>query len=255
MNAKAIQGTEGLRIGVSGAAGRMGRVTCETVAADKDLVLAAEIDPVFADAGGGGVGNEARSRQFAVLGEALATVGLDVVVDFSVPTAVKGNVLLCLEKRVPVVVGTTGLTSEDLAEIQGRASKSGVPVLVAPNFALGAMLMMRFAAQAASSFGACEIVELHHADKVDAPSGTARLTRRRVEEIWRQGGAEHEVVVHSVRLPGLMAHQVVIFGGQGETLSIRHDSLSRESFMPGVILAIKRVRDLQGLVVGLENII
>ncbi len=112
-----------------------------------------------------------------------------------------------------------------------------------------------FAEEAAKRFLACEIVELHHADKVDAPSGTARLTSQRVEDVWRERGTDREVAVHSIRLPGLVAHQLVIFGGQGETLTIRHDSLSRESFMSGVILAVKRVRELQGLVVGLENIL
>jgi 4-hydroxy-tetrahydrodipicolinate reductase len=113
----------------------------------------------------------------------------------------------------------------------------------------------RFARQAARYFGACEIVELHHEKKLDAPSGTSRLTRLRIEETWGETGLKKEVPIHSVRLPGLVAHQEVLFGGLGETLTIRHDSLSRESFMPGVLLAVKRVRSLQGLVVGLENIL
>ncbi|OFV82280.1 MAG: 4-hydroxy-tetrahydrodipicolinate reductase [Acidobacteria bacterium RBG_16_64_8] len=255
MSAKERGETGRLRVGVSGAAGRMGRVTCGTVVADYDLILAAAIDPVFVDAGRGKVDTAAAAPRFAALGEALAAGDLDVIVDFTVPAAVKGNVLLCVENKVPVVVGTTGLSTADLAEIEGRADAARVPVLVAPNFALGAVLMMRFAEEAAKHFGACEIVELHHADKIDAPSGTARLTQRRVEDVWREVGEGREVAVHSVRLPGLVAHQVVIFGGQGETLTIRHDSLSRESFMSGVILAIKRVRELQGLVVGLENIL
>ena len=116
-------------------------------------------------------------------------------------------------------------------------------------------MMMQFARQAAEHFDACEIVELHHEKKVDAPSGTARLTSERIEEAWRYRGLNEDVPIHSVRLPGLMAHQEVIFGGLGETLTLRHDSLSRESFMPGVMLAVKRVQALQGLVVGLENII
>jgi 4-hydroxy-tetrahydrodipicolinate reductase len=128
-------------------------------------------------------------------------------------------------------------------------------VLVVPSFAMGAVLMMQFARQAAEQFRACEIVELHHEGKLDAPSGTSRLTRLRVEETWRKVGLEREVPIHSVRLPGLVAHQEVIFGGPGETLTLRHDSTSRESFMPGVLLAVKRVRALQGLVVGLENIL
>jgi 4-hydroxy-tetrahydrodipicolinate reductase len=255
MSAKKRRDTDKLRVGVSGAGGRMGSVTCGTVAADEELVLAAEIDPVFVSARRGKDDRDTGAPRFAALGEALTAGGLDVVVDFSVPTAVKANVLLCVENRVPVVVGTTGLSAVDLAEIEGCANAHGVPVLVAPNFAVGAVLMMRFAEEAARVFAACEIVELHHADKIDAPSGTARLTRRRVEDVWREGGVDRGVAVHSVRLPGLLAHQEVIFGGQGETLTIRHDSLSRESFMSGVMLAVKRVRELQGLVVGLENIL
>ncbi len=255
MSAMERRETGRLRVAVSGAGGRMGRLTCGAVAADEGLILAAEIDPVFGGAGTEEDDRDAGGPRFAALAEALAASDLDVVVDFSVPMAVKENVLLCVENGVPVVVGTTGYSAGDLAEIQGRANTERIPVLVVPNFALGAALMMQFAEEAAKRFEACEIVELHHADKVDAPSGTARLTRQRVENVWRKGGTDREVAVHSVRLPGLVAHQLVIFGGQGETLTIRHDSLSRESFMSGVILAVKRVRELQGLVVGLENIL
>jgi len=178
-----------------------------------------------------------------------------VVVDFTVPSSVRANILTCLERHVAVVVGTTGLGAADLAEIDKMTEMQATPVLVAPNFAMGAVLMMEFAKQAARHFQACEIVELHHDRKLDAPSGTSKLTRALVEQSWRETGLEKEVPIHSVRLPGLVAHQEVIFGGTGETLTIRHDSLSRESFMPGVIMAVKRVRDLQGLVVGLENIL
>jgi 4-hydroxy-tetrahydrodipicolinate reductase len=154
-----------------------------------------------------------------------------------------------------VVVGTTGLTPADLAAIDEEASTQGVAVLVAPNFAMGAVLMMQFARQAAAHFRACEIIELHHDRKLDAPSGTSKLTRLKIEETWREDGHEKEVPIHSVRLPGLVAHQEVVFGGLGETLTIRHDSLSRESFMPGVLTAVKRIQGLQGLIVGLENIL
>jgi 4-hydroxy-tetrahydrodipicolinate reductase len=168
---------------------------------------------------------------------------------------VRQNVLTCIERHVPVVVGTTGLGTADLAEIEQAADKGSTPVLVAPNFAMGAVLMMEFAKEAARHLRACEIVELHHDRKLDAPSGTSKLTRMRIEQVWSENGLQREVPIHSVRLPGLVAHQEVIFGGLGETLTIRHDSLSRESFMPGVLLAVKRVRSLQGLVVGLENIL
>ena len=178
-----------------------------------------------------------------------------MVVDFTTPSAVLANVTTCVRERVPVVVGTTGLGAADLAEIAREVEASNTPVLVAPNFAMGAVLMMQFARLAARHLRACEIVELHHDGKLDAPSGTSRLTRLQVEESWHEIGVQREVPIHSVRLPGLVAHQEVIFGGLGETLTIRHDSLSRESFMPGVVLAVKRIRGLQGLVVGLENIL
>jgi 4-hydroxy-tetrahydrodipicolinate reductase len=236
----------------------MGSTTCTAVLADEELVLAAMIDPEFA--------HEEDSRQrervdggqagvFSGLAEALAGGGVDVVVDFSTPTVVKENVLTCVSNGIAIVVGTTGLDAEALAEIGRQAAAKGVAVLVAPNFAMGAVMMMQFAQQAAQHFRACEIVEMHHEKKVDAPSGTARLTRQKIAEVWSSRGEQKEVPIHSVRLPGLVAHQEVIFGGFGETLALRHDSISRDSFMPGVMLAVKRVHTLQGLVVGLENII
>ncbi|MFH0915527.1 MAG: 4-hydroxy-tetrahydrodipicolinate reductase [bacterium] len=241
-----------IRVAVSGALGRMGRTTCEAVAGDDQMSLVAAVDPgsfpVEAD-------RTQRERCFGSLTEALEAGNVDVVVDFTTPTVVRENILTCVNHRVPVVVGTTGLTAADLAEIEQEAATHDVPVLVAPNFAMGAVLMMQFARQAAQHFRACEIVELHHDRKLDAPSGTSRLTRLRIQEAWREAGYEREIPIHSVRLPGLVAHQEVIFGGLGETLTIRHDSLSRESFMPGVLLAVKRIGGLQGLIVGLENIL
>ena len=241
-----------IRVAVSGALGRMGRTTCEAVARDAQLVLVAAVDPTFSAGEASCAGSE---QCFAGLEEALEAVDPQVVVDFTNPGAVRENVLICVRHRIPVVVGTTGLTSVDLVEIEREVAVHDVPVLMAPNFAMGAVLMMRFARQAAEHFRACEIIELHHDRKLDAPSGTSRLTRLRVDEVWREAGYEREIPIHSVRLPGLVAHQEVIFGSLGETLTIRHDSLSRESFMPGVVLAVKRVRGLQGLVVGLENIL
>jgi 4-hydroxy-tetrahydrodipicolinate reductase len=247
-----------IRVAVSGARGRMGGATCSAVLADEGTVLAAMIDPALAAEPALRLGegtDPAAVRCFSRLEEALTGSSVDVVVDFTIPTAVKGNVFSCIDHGIATVVGTSGLDGNDLAEIAGRASEQGVPVLVVPNFALGAVMMMQFARQAAEHFDACEIVELHHEKKVDAPSGTARLTQQYIAEVWRAGGQNKEIPIHSVRLPGLVAHQEVIFGGLGETLTLRHDSLSRESFMPGVMLAIKRVRTLQGLVVGLEKII
>ena len=259
-----------IRVAVSGARGRMGAMTCATVAGDPDLVLVAEIDPAFGSASalfvdtgaaaGGTPGAGAESAadtpaRFTSLAQAIEATRPQVVVDFTIPAVVRDNVIICVRKRVPVVVGTTGLIAADLAEIEQEIETNDTPVLVAPNFAMGAVLMMQFARQAARHLRACEIIELHHEGKLDAPSGTSRLTRLQIEEAWQECGLEREVPIHSVRLPGLVAHQEVIFGGVGETLTIRHDSLSRESFMPGVLLAVKRIRNLQGLVVGLENIL
>jgi len=245
-----------IKVAVSGALGRMGQATCEAVRQDDGLVLAAVVDPGFADAlESGSAGPTAGAERFATLDDALATGGIDVVVDFTTPAVVRDNVLLSIRRLTPMVVGTTGLSESDMAEVAEQALEHGVPVLVAPNFAMGAVLMMQFAREAARNMKACEIVELHHEGKLDAPSGTSKLTRSLIEKSWRGLGLDREVPIHSVRLPGLVAHQEVIFGGLGETLTIRHDSLSRESFMPGVIMAVKRVCTLQGLVVGLENIL
>jgi len=256
MSSEAAGGTrERIRVGVAGAHGRMGLMTCAAIAGDPELELVAAIDPAFSSERTTQEEGRAAAERFADLQEAIERADLQVLVDFTTPASVRENVLVCVRGRVPVVVGTTGLSAADLADIEQEAGLYGVPVLVAPNFAMGAVLMMRFARQAAEHFKACEIVELHHDGKLDAPSGTSRLTRMLVESAWRDAGVEKEVPIHSVRLPGLVAHQEVIFGGLGETLTIRHDSLSRESFMPGVLLAVKRVRGLQGLVVGLENIL
>lgn len=241
-----------IRVAVSGSRGRMGAMTCGAVAGDPELLLVAEVDPAFGSSSGGAADTPAR---FTSLEEAIDTARPQVVVDFTTPSAVLGNVITCVRKRVPVVVGTTGLGAADLAQIEREVELNDTPVLVAPNFAMGAVLMMQFAQQAAKYLRACEIIELHHEGKLDAPSGTSRLTRLRIEESWGDAGLQREVPIHSVRLPGLVAHQEVIFGGLGETLTIRHDSLSRESFIPGVLMAVKRVRALQGLVVGLENIL
>jgi 4-hydroxy-tetrahydrodipicolinate reductase len=170
--------------------------------------------------------------------------GCDVAIDFTRPDAVTPNVEQCLAAGVPVVIGTTGLDPEAL---DAKAREAGVPCFHAPNFALGAVLMMRFAEEAAKSFPRAEIVELHNEAKRDAPSGTARATAARMGT---------DPVIHSVRLPGLVAHQEVVFGGAGETLTIRHDTMSREAFVPGVLLALDRVRVLPpGLTVGLDALL
>jgi 4-hydroxy-tetrahydrodipicolinate reductase len=178
------------------------------------------------------------------LGDAFAVEGCDAAVDFTQPDAVAGNVAACLAAGVPCVIGTTGF---DRDGVESAAQAAGLPVFHAPNFAIGAVLMMRFAAEAARHMPRAEIVELHHDTKLDAPSGTAKATAELM------GGA---VPIHSVRLPGLVAHQEVILGGQGQTLTIRHDTTSRDAFVPGVLLALARLGSLPpGLTVGLETLL
>jgi 4-hydroxy-tetrahydrodipicolinate reductase len=173
--------------------------------------------------------------------------GHDAAVDFTVPAAVRANVERCLGAGVPAVVGTTGLEAADLEAFDALARERGVACFVAPNFALGAVLMMRFAAEAGRHLPRAEIVELHAESKLDAPSGTARATAALLPG---------EVPIHSVRLPGLVAHQEVLFGGEGQLLTIRHDTLSREAFVPGVLLALERLPALPpGLTVGLDALL
>jgi 4-hydroxy-tetrahydrodipicolinate reductase len=252
-----------LRVGVLGAAGRMGQQVCRAVEEDPDLELVAAVDPA---PDGATVGDTPISEGT----KSLLSAEPDVVVDFTRPDAVMDNVRFALEHGIHVVVGTTGVGPADLEEIERRQREHGkANVIVAPNFAIGAVLMQRFAQQAARFFPAVEIIELHHEGKVDAPSGTAldtamRLTRERTEA-WAgpggesmpgvRGGELDGVRVHSVRLPGLVAHQEVIFGGPGQTLTIRHDSLDRTSFMPGVLMAVKAVASRPGLTVGLESLL
>ncbi len=256
---------------VVGAAGRMGRQVVRAVSRQDDMAVVAAVDKAEV---GEDVGQVAAIGPLSVgignsIEAAIADSSPDVAVDFTLPDVVMGNLRPTIEAGVPCVVGTSGLTSDDLKELASLCEKERTPVLFAPNFAIGAVLMMQFAAQAAVHFDAAEIVELHHAGKVDAPSATARRTAQMmvstpgsrftgVEPSDRRaarGEAEGPVHIHSVRLPGLVAHQEVIFGGLGQTLTIRHDSTGRESFVPGVLLAIRKVRSLGGLVVGLESIL
>jgi 4-hydroxy-tetrahydrodipicolinate reductase len=180
-------------------------------------------------------------------GDEPAYEGGEAAVDFTTPDAVRVNVEGCLRAGLPCVVGTTGLTPETLKFLDELARARALPCFVAPNFAVGAVLMMRFAEEAARFLPAAEIVELHHETKLDAPSGTARATAERI------GG---DPPIHSVRLPGLVAHQEVIFGGPGQTLTIRHDTISREAFVPGVLLALRKLPSLPpGLTVGLDSLL
>jgi 4-hydroxy-tetrahydrodipicolinate reductase len=213
-----------IRVAVAGAAGKMGQAVCAAVEGAEDMTLGGRADP----------------RLGTTVAEAL--LDADVLVDFTQPDSALENARAAMEAGVHVIIGTTGF---DLAALEGLPG--GANIFVAPNFAIGAVLMMRFAAEAARHMQAAEIIELHHDAKLDAPSGTARRTADLM------GG---EVPIHSVRLPGLVAHQEVILGDVGQTLTIRHDSTSRESFMPGVLLAIRRVGELEeSPVVGLERLL
>jgi 4-hydroxy-tetrahydrodipicolinate reductase len=224
---------EPIRVVVSGAAGRMGETVCGAVEGAEGLELAARADPALD----------------APLEEALA--GGDVMVDFSTPEAAPENVKQAVNAGVHAVVGTTGFDLEQLRSDVDSADGEA-KCLVAPNFAIGAVLMMDFSRRAAEHMPEVEIIELHHDQKKDAPSGTAKRTA----ELIREAGANVHEPIHSVRLPGFVAHQEVIFGGEGQTLSIRHDTTDRSSFMPGVLLAVRRVAEMPDrFVVGLENVL
>jgi 4-hydroxy-tetrahydrodipicolinate reductase len=242
-----------VKVAVFGAAGRMGRQVCDAVEAAPDLELVARVD----------IGEDPKR---------VLEAGATVAVDFTNPEAVLGNLGFCVGNGVHVVVGTSGFGPERLGQLGALLEDApAVGVLVAPNFSLGAVLMMKFAAQAASYFESVEIIELHHPDKLDAPSGTAQRTAQLIAEARRtaglpaspdataadadhhRGGRVEDVTVHSVRLRGLVAHQEVLLGGVGESLTIRHDSLDRASFMPGVLLGVREVAAHPGLTVGLEH--
>jgi 4-hydroxy-tetrahydrodipicolinate reductase len=224
-----------IRVAVSGAGGRMGSTVCEAVDGADEMELVGKADPALG------------SSLEGVIEESKP----DVVVEFSIPDAVFANAMLCLEHGVHVVVGATGMTGEQVEQLEEAARKSDANCFIAPNFAIGAVLMMEAAKLAAPHMPDCEIIELHHDQKLDAPSGTAKRTAELIADAT--GGAEPPI--HSVRLPGLVAHQEVVFGGVGQTLTIRHDSIARESFMPGVLLAVRKVAGLDGLVVGLEHLL
>ena len=259
-----------IRVLVSGAAGRMGGEVVRAVTAAEGMQVVAAVDPGVAGCLVPTAGGEHIECRFD-LTEAVATCLPDVMVDFTHPSVVENNLRIALEAGVDCVLGTTGLSEEKLAELAALAPH-GTTLFFAPNFAIGAVLMMRFAEQAARFMPHAEIIELHHDKKADAPSGTAIRTARlvaaargaapeapgRETELPGLEGARGALVdgvpVHSVRLPGLVAHQEVLFGGQGQTLTIRHDSIDRTSFMPGVVLAIREVGGREGLIVGLETL-
>lgn len=242
------------RVAVIGSRGRMGAAAGAAIAAAKDLELVAGVD--------------ADDDIAALVAEAA-----EIAVDFTSPGVVMDNLRWCIEQGIHVVVGTSGFTDERLKQVSEWLDGTDVGVLVVPNFSLGAVLMMRFAAEAARFFESVEIVELHHPDKVDAPSGTADRTARLVADARRQadcppppdatvsdpdgarGARIDGIAVHSLRVRGLVASQEVVLGAAGETLTIRHDSLDRQSFMPGVLTAVRAVASRPGLTVGLEHVL
>jgi 4-hydroxy-tetrahydrodipicolinate reductase len=250
---------------VVGALGKMGALTARTLADQDDLRVVGLVDPKFGDDEAPPAPVDAPA--FAGIAAALAAVRPDVAVEFSLPASVYENSRAALEAGVHTVVGATGLTDERLAALVAVAAESGARLFVAPNFALGAVLLMQFAQQAARHYEHAEVVELHEKGKKDAPSGTALRTARLMAETEgshiaplagdapSRGLDVDGVRVHSVRLPGLVAHEEVLFGGHDELLTLRHDSFSRASFMTGVLLAVRRVASLKESVVGLENLL
>ncbi|HIU64483.1 MAG TPA: 4-hydroxy-tetrahydrodipicolinate reductase [Candidatus Avacidaminococcus intestinavium] len=257
-----------LRVLVNGALGRMGCEVVKTVlnAEDMELVGAVDCTPELCHIAG---------KQITVtdnLASALEKTKPDIVVDFTRPNVVMANLRIILQHKVNAVVGTTGFTPEDLAELDLLAQENQTGILIAPNFALGAILMMKMACEAAKYFPQVEIIELHHDQKLDAPSGTAVLTAQKLAEVRgsniQQGhpneverlagarGANFEGMrIHSVRLPGFVASQEIIFGSSGETLKIRNDSINRECYMPGVMLGCHKIIGVKGLIYGLDKLL
>lgn len=262
-----------IRVMVSGAHGKMGREVLRAVHNDQQLSIIGAVDTNsnFADVGdiigtgktGVTVGND--------LSTVIHETKPQVMVDFTKPESVMGNIRIAINNGVCPVVGTTGLSEDDLAEVGELCRAAKVNAIISPNFSIGAILLMKLAQDAARYLPHVEIVDMHHDQKLDAPSGTALRTADLIAKVRGQmrqghldeveilpgarGGNRAGIRLHSIRLPGYVAHQEVIFGGLGQTLSIRHDSISRESFMPGVVLACKKVLTVDGLIYGLEHII
>lgn len=238
-----------IKVIVNGAKGKMGQVTVVAVTAEPKLELVAALD------------------QQDDLAKAIKEHHANVVIDFTIPSTVYNNTKTIIQYGAHPVIGTTGLTLDQIHELQQLSAKKSLGGIIAPNFSLGAILMMRYAEDAARYFPDVEIIEMHHEKKVDAPSGTAAKTAEMIattrsakhvlsSDSNRARGDHHQgVPIHSVRLPGLFAHQCVLFGGVGETLTIRHDAMNRDAMMPGVILSCQKVMELDCLVYGLENIL
>jgi 4-hydroxy-tetrahydrodipicolinate reductase len=240
------------RVAVAGALGRMGRTVCTAISKADDLELVGGFDQT--DAGRPLADVVGLPREAGVMYDDVAALydhaKPEIVVDFTTHPATVSVAREAVLRGISPVIGATGRSAAEESELEALCRGRGVGGALVPNFAIGAVLMMRFAAEAARFFPTVEVIELHHDGKKDAPSGTARLTARRIETAAGRG----EVPIHSVRLRGLVAHQEVLFGGEGEVLTLRHDSLSRESFMTGVLLAVRAVRNHRELVIGLEGL-
>jgi 4-hydroxy-tetrahydrodipicolinate reductase len=240
-----------VRVGVAGALGRLGRVASAAIDAADGLDLVAAFDRDYAGerlAEYIGCGGNARIHDTL---ESFYAVGMDVVVDCTVYPVTIDVARGAIDNGVSPVIAATGWTDEDVIVLGDDCDEQDVPGMLVPNFSVGAVLMMKLSTEAAKVMPHVEIIELHHETKKDAPSGTAKLTARRIAE----AGGPQNVPIHSVRLPGYVAHQEVLFGGLGETLTIRHDSLSRDSFGPGIVLAVRNVRKQSGLTIGLESLL
>ncbi|MBM3476992.1 MAG: 4-hydroxy-tetrahydrodipicolinate reductase [Armatimonadetes bacterium] len=262
-----------IRVLVSGICGRMGNLVAEGVRAAPDALLVAGVDPAGAGSDLSEVIGGRRSGLIidGELGSAIVRSQPNVMVDFTAPAVVMDNLREALPRHVACVVGTTGFTQENLDEVAALCERYDTPALIAPNFSVGAVLMMRFAAEAATRYEYAQVLEMHHPGKKDAPSGTAMLTARRIAEAKGEpmrlpqpehvslpgvmGGELSGIGVHAMRMEGFVADQRVVFGGTGETLTIEHRTVGRECFIPGVLLAVRKVVQQKGLVVGLENLL
>jgi 4-hydroxy-tetrahydrodipicolinate reductase len=256
-----------IRVGVFGAGGRMGTTVCRAVLDASGLELVAAVDPQHAGIDLDQLGVHDTHLHIAPKASALLDAGADVAVDFTVIDAARENIVWCAENGVHAVVGTSGFGEEELADLGDRFDRSSANAVIAANFAIGAVLMMRFAELAAPYFESAEIIELHHDQKIDSPSGTAIRTAQRIAAASKEWGADpttkvlaegsrgglvEGIPVHALRVRGMVASQEVLLGTTGQTLSIRHDTFDRSSFMPGVLLAVNKVAEMPGLTIGLD---
>ncbi|MBF0547423.1 MAG: 4-hydroxy-tetrahydrodipicolinate reductase [Candidatus Riflebacteria bacterium] len=242
------------KVAVIGCCGKMGQVVCRALLSSHEYELAAGFD---ISSVGEDLGQMLNVSQLGInisnnIQKGLNESRTDLAIDFTTPNTATSNVAQCLQAKVPVLVGTSGIPTEDREKLSLLSEKTNTQVLIVPNFAIGAILMMNFAKKAAAYFSNVEIIELHHPQKLDKPSGTALNTREILNAVLEKKESDEPIPIHSVRLPGLTAHQEVIFGGIGQLLTIRHDSFNRESFIPGIFLALKQLTETRGLRIGLE---